>query len=1225
MKKTISRNVLLLCALIYAGTLFANAYVQEVGESLQAAATATQTIVDADDYTWRLDEIRNRNYVGYDNELGDTLKEGSVIRFAYDSASFYTLEFMHVGEWSDSVEVLGRTTQTIYSLIGPNGKHRVESSSIRSRGGVVMSADSFAAYNPLADTIVRNGKYYDYAYDTYRNVYDENGSLIRQIRNYDMVECEMDYDSLFLAVLDTTHILTGDELLALYNRLPYYVNGRTIVTQTDSTATELILNTYNDYNTDSFYIYSQKNERFEQHRCIYSETKKYNYYNGKTITTTFNEYNLSGATIATGTITEKWNADSLQTSYSLSRQEFELGNKTRDLTDSRTFANGVITKKSLTDIVYGQDSIREVTDTYTYTYDTVGVDSTINRQERIYDRQTQKDLYLAKSTFAHGTWQLNSVQAWQLFDPTQGSVTKLTRDYAYHCKLYSNHPRYDCYLNKDLTYRYDQDGQLTFAQDSSSYLWFRYIQDDLGVYQLNIDTVYVYTNREWENGSLTHGRNYQYHFLNDWTLVNDTVVTDDYTQIAVINTADTTRTTSTTYNRPFGGNRSVKEKRNAITGEWELVSESSYTVVTNQNGVPQSATASTTDANGVTTQATYYIFKPWDSDKQCYTRNEIGYTYYNYKGELATHFFDAEVYTYYNKEGKVTGIFHNSCSTCELTDQNIHGIYKKAHYDSQDRIDTMRWYAFYGEWYPIRYDVYSYVPEGDGTDVAAIAHYTIDPSNYWYESDYKVDDAWAAGWWRRRLSGTLFTDEEPLQEMHYFGTDNYSHTYSTYNETGWLIETRQYNGEDGPVVRHRNVFTYDQQGRVLEHITYTDTLPSTRKRYFYDDTMTQDAVACVTWSKYDTASGTWQNTASTIYGASLYDEIGRLTTSVKYTIVSGDEMTVQPTERYDYLYEGDNTDWLLRDYYKWSDGQWLCQAPTYRGTDLNPIEIDAKGNLTSRSTGTIGCGGVHQAEYTWHFDYDTSLGGNQPMLSPEAYGVAESTLYSLFNGHQNVSRPVSGTYQHGTDQAYDILFRYTQLKDLPADTIPADTIPTDTIPSEPQEHIGYVTVEPSETTAYFTWPTDSAAEKYIIDIRKDGEIFCHLTLDAIGRLISIAFAPSQHDTHGVGETLSFMVTGLTEGTKYSYTVATLDEDETPIHVYKGEFATSGFTGLVNYGGEEIVPTPPVVPYDPMPVATWLDSTGDSLRNSTIKTIENGQLVIILPDGRRLNLRGERIL
>ncbi len=156
MKKTISRNVLLLCALIYAGTLFANAYVQEVGESLQAAATATQTIVDADDYTWRLDEIRNRNYVGYDNELGDTLKEGSVIRFAYDSASFYTLEFMHVGEWSDSVEVLGRTTQTIYSLIGPNGKHREEISLIRTRNGAVMSADSFAAYNPLADTIVRN-------------------------------------------------------------------------------------------------------------------------------------------------------------------------------------------------------------------------------------------------------------------------------------------------------------------------------------------------------------------------------------------------------------------------------------------------------------------------------------------------------------------------------------------------------------------------------------------------------------------------------------------------------------------------------------------------------------------------------------------------------------------------------------------------------------------------------------------------------------------------------------------------------------------------------------------------------------------------------------------------------------------------------------------------------------------------------------------------------------
>ena len=51
-----------------------------------------------------------------------------------------------------------------------------------------------------------------------------------------------------------------------------------------------------------------------------------------------------------------------------------------------------------------------------------------------------------------------------------------------------------------------------------------------------------------------------------------------------------------------------------------------------------------------------------------------------------------------------------------------------------------------------------------------------------------------------------------------------------------------------------------------------------------------------------------------------------------------------------------------------------------------------------------------------------------------------------------------------------------------------------------------VTVDAAETTADFTWPTDSAAHSYQIDIYKDGAVFCKLTLGNRGQLLGISFS-----------------------------------------------------------------------------------------------------------------------
>lgn len=137
-----------------------------------------------------------------------------------------------------------------------------------------------------------------------------------------------------------------------------------------------------------------------------------------------------------------------------------------------------------------------------------------------------------------------------------------------------------------------------------------------------------------------------------------------------------------------------------------------------------------------------------------------------------------------------------------------------------------------------------------------------------------------------------------------------------------------------------------------------------------------------------------------------------------------------------------------------------------------------------------------------------------------------------------------------------------------------------------------VTVDAAETTADFIWPTDSAAHSYQIDIYKDGVVFCKLTLGSRGQLLAINFsAPKRKMTNHQSSmtnaddsqpyTLSFKVTGLDAASRYNYVLSVLGENGTPIHVYTGAFATTGYTGDKPVGdGLEVIPTPPIIPSNP---------------------------------------------
>lgn len=174
-----------------------------------------------------------------------------------------------------------------------------------------------------------------------------------------------------------------------------------------------------------------------------------------------------------------------------------------------------------------------------------------------------------------------------------------------------------------------------------------------------------------------------------------------------------------------------------------------------------------------------------------------------------------------------------------------------------------------------------------------------------------------------------------------------------------------------------------------------------------------------------------------------------------------------------------------------------------------------------------------------------------------------------------------------------------------------------------------VTVDAAETTADFTWPTDSAANSYQIDIYKDGEVFCKLTLGNRGQLLGIAFsapgrrmAQQNNADSSQPYTLSFMVTGLDAASRYNYVLSTLDANGTPIHVYTGAFATTGYTGDKLVGdGLEVIPTPPIIPSNPeAQTPTGVEQTDEEQCPNGVVLI-NGQL-FIRRDGKTYSVTGQ---
>ena len=163
------------------------------------------------------------------------------------------------------------------------------------------------------------------------------------------------------------------------------------------------------------------------------------------------------------------------------------------------------------------------------------------------------------------------------------------------------------------------------------------------------------------------------------------------------------------------------------------------------------------------------------------------------------------------------------------------------------------------------------------------------------------------------------------------------------------------------------------------------------------------------------------------------------------------------------------------------------------------------------------------------------------------YPTYPPAVYQSSFANYNVYLHVPCDYKEGYD--LDIVwgnFKYIECMGAESEPINPDT----------------VIVIPGTNDVTITWPTEENAYHYIIEIKKDGVVFCTLTFNADGQLLNIAFAPSRNGQHNApaaaaqtANGFAFTVTGLDEGANYTYDLLIQDRSGNTLQSYSGEFRT----------------------------------------------------------------------
>ena len=206
-----------------------------------------------------------------------------------------------------------------------------------------------------------------------------------------------------------------------------------------------------------------------------------------------------------------------------------------------------------------------------------------------------------------------------------------------------------------------------------------------------------------------------------------------------------------------------------------------------------------------------------------------------------------------------------------------------------------------------------------------------------------------------------------------------------------------------------------------------------------------------------------------------------------------------------------------------------------------------------------------------------------PLLPP----YAETTSFANYNVNLNVPCDYLEDYQ------YDIVFgSFKYINCMSSDEV---------------EDAEDVEIDAGTTDVTIIWPTKENAYTYTIVIKKNGQVVCTLVFDAFGRLLNISFAPGRDGNHPAqyAEAVAsggfrFTVTGLEEGTDYTYDITTTDESDNTLAIHSGEFTTQSNT------------------------PTAIEHTnGLSSKTNCYKIIRDNQLIIIR-DGKTYNAMGKEL-
>ena len=254
-----------------------------------------------------------------------------------------------------------------------------------------------------------------------------------------------------------------------------------------------------------------------------------------------------------------------------------------------------------------------------------------------------------------------------------------------------------------------------------------------------------------------------------------------------------------------------------------------------------------------------------------------------------------------------------------------------------------------------------------------------------------------------------------------------------------------------------------------------------------------------------------------------------------------------------------------------------CDSLTYVSLSQNVATIEESTFSDCEKLGTVILGsGLKEIEYN-------AFKGCKKLYDIYCYSpeppIAEESSFTNYN--VNLYVPCESLRDYQMDMLFGS-FKYIQC-----------------ISSEDVSTEDNIVVTPGTNDVTITWPTEDDADTYSIVITKDGEVFCTLTFNSNGQLVSIAFAPGRQDSHptqyaeAAANGYRFTVTGLDESTKYAYNLDVNDNSGKTIKSYEGVFTTQSTTAV-----DEI----------------------QSTTNNVEKIFLDGQLLIIR-DGKTYNAQG----